>query len=577
MFKRLLTNETESLDGDYDMRKTNWKDIAYFLRDNIRGIVLFGTPIFALPVLFWNPSEEDAEATAPRVAYSVIIMALYWCFEPIPIAITSIIPVVLFPMLGIMSASRVSSAYFNDTMFLFMGSYIVAIAVERWRLHERIALRLLMIAGTGTKQLLFGFMLASWFLSMLINNTATTAMMLPIAQAVLQEMYEDVETGNQPAELDSVTIEEESKSDAITTGTLKTRAEEMKTFREGVALGVAYASSIGGLSTLTGTQPNLIFIGLLEDIFPASPSVSYMKWLSFGLPLSAVMLVLTWMLFVWGFCPRNEQTRNHSGVSATFERKHNELGDLTSPRRRGELLTCIVFATLAGLWLSRAQDFSSGGEMVGWANLFEEDSDGKAYVTDGTAACAMAILLFIIPSSPTLALDKRLLTWEYAKEKIPWGVMLLFGGGFALSRGFSDSRLDQWLGAQLEGLEGVSRFGLVLTICTMVTFLTEFTSNTATSQIILPILATLAVAIDMDPLLLMVPATLACSLAFMLPVSTPPNAVAFSTGYVKIPQMIRFGFVLNILGTLLIPCAMLTYGIAVYDIETDGLPDWAKN
>ena len=487
-------------------------------------------PAMALGLLLFFDLDPEHPAVT-RTAAVALLMAVWWITEAIPLAATSLLPVVLFPLLGVLDGKAVSQQYFNHVIFLFIGGFLVALAMQRWGLHRRIALRVLLLFGVRPRSILLGFMAATAFLSMWISNTATTMMMVPIVLAVIVQLEQSAES------------------------------EPVERYTLGLLLGVAYAASVGGLATLVGTPPNLSFARIFAITFPDAPEISFARWFAFGLPLSLLLFVAAWGVLSFMFC------RKAGGIAldpAVFREQHAALG----PMSFAEKVVLADFAMLALLWLTRQPIALPGFTLPGWSQLFEN----PAFINDGTVSMGLALLLFLVPSRERPG--ERILDWSTASG-IPWHVVLLFGGGFALATAFNASGLSTWVGGSLSGLGTLHPVVLILSICLLVTFLTELTSNTATTEMLLPVLAGLAVAIDANPLLLMVPATLSASCAFMLPVATPPNAIIFGTGRIGIRDMARVGLILNLVGAALVTLAVFTLGRLVLDIGTDGLPAWA--
>ncbi len=486
-------------------------------------------PIFGLGFTVFG----DLEPGHPEVTYTAGVacwMAIWWMTEAVPLAATALLPVVLFPLLGIMSGKEVAPLYFNHIIFLFVGGFMVALAMQRWHLHRRIALRLLLAFGGCPRCILTGFMLATAFLSMWISNTATTMMMVPIAMAIVVKMQE--------------------------------QHAAYRAFGTAVFLGVAYAASIGGFATLVGTPPNLSFARILAIHFSEAPEISFATWFAFALPLSGVMLFCAWgaLCMAFGIRGRGED------IDITAVRvQYVELG----PMSFAEKVVLADFVLLALLWLSRRPIQIGDWTLPGWSQLF----GSAGLMTDGSVALGMALLLFVVPARD--GTGTRVMNWQIAGN-LPWHIVLLIGGGFALASGFISSGLSLWCAQQLEGLGRVHPLLLVGGLCVLMTFLTELTSNTATAEMFLPVLAALSVAVRVNPLLLMIPATLSCSCAFMLPVATPPNAIVFGTDRVSMRDMARVGVVLNVIGAVLITVAIATIGRVVLDIELGVMPDWAK-
>ena len=496
-----------------------------------RTIALISGPLlFLLFILFFDLVPSNLHVT--YMAGIAIWMAFWWITEAVPLAVTALLPIILFPAMGVMGGKEVSPIYFNHVIFLFIGGFMVALAMERWNLHKRIALRIMMIFGIHPAGILLGFMTASWFLSMWISNTATTMMMVPIALAVI------------------IRLEEILGKDRV------------KKYSIGLFLGIAYSASVGGITTLVGTPPNLSFVRIFNIIFPEAPEISFASWFIFVFPLSVIFLLFLWLILARFFC----RGSNHFNLDNTvFKKQFDELGSISFE----EKIVLVDFLLLIFLWLFRA-DINVGSFVIpGWSRLFPDPS----FLNDGTVAITMATILFLVPSRKKPG--SRILDWETV-SKLPWNIVLLFGGGFALASGFTKSGLSYWLGDQLSGIGSLHPLLIVAMICLFVTFLTELTSNTATSEMLLPILGSLAVAIQLNPLLLMIPATLSCSCAFMLPVATPPNAIIFGTQRIRIKDMVRIGLFINLMGVVLITGVVFILGMAIFGIDLSILPTWAQ-
>jgi sodium-dependent dicarboxylate transporter 2/3/5 len=492
-------------------------------------IGLFIGPGLALSLAFFFDLDPNNTAVT-RTAAVAILMAVWWITEAIPIPATSLLPVALFPILGVMTGKAVAATYFNNIIFLFIGGFLMALAMQKWNLHRRIALRIIIIVGTGPRRIILGFMVATAFLSMWISNTATTMMMVPIAMAVTYKLREDL-GGKRPG------------------------------FSTPLMIGIAYAASIGGVATLIGTPPNLSFTRIFAIYFPQAPEITFASWFAFGLPLSVVFLVIAWLLLTILFVRR---TSAHTGDSLLFKQELHGMGKITYE----EKWVFLLFTLMAFLWLFR-KDINIGiFTLPGWSRI----TPLPHFVDDGTVAIFVSLLLFVIPSKTEPG--DRIMEWATA-SRLPWGIILLFGGGFALAAGFKESGLSQWVAEQLTGLRGVTPVLLVASNSTLLTFLTELTSNTATTETILPLLGSLAVSIQVNPLLLMIPATISASCAFMLPVATPPNAIVFGSGEVRMADMIRAGIILNIIGIITITAFIYLLGLSVFDIDLNQIPSWA--
>ena len=448
-----------------------------------------------------RPEGLPAEGLA--VAAVAALMAIWWICEAMPVAATALLPIPLFPLLGIMDGPQVTSNYGNHLIFLFLGGFWIAVTMEKWQLHRRLALHIIRRVGGQAHRVVLGFMLATAFLSMWLSNTATAMMMLPIAMAVAGRADEgDAQASN---------------------------GVPNSPFATALMLGIAYAASIGGVATLIGTPPNAILAGVSETF--VGQRIGFGTWLAFGLPLSALMLLLTWWYLTRVAFGAIELPP--AGGGDPVRRELEALGGIT----REERWVLAVFAAVAVAWILRG--------LTDWGPLTRIGDSGIALVG--------ALSLFLIPVSGRSG--EFLLDWKRALG-IPWGVILLFGGGFALAKGFETSGLALWIGERLVFTQGMPGILLVLLVTLVTIFLTEITSNTATASMLLPIGASLANAAGLDPLSVMAATALAASFAFMLPVATPPNAIVYASGRVGIPQMARVGFWLNLLGVVLITAAV---------------------
>jgi len=495
-------------------------------------IGLIAGPVVALALLLIFDLDSNNPMVS-RTAAVAVLMATWWMTEAIPIPATALLPVALFPLLGVMNGKTVAATYFNSIIFLFIGGFIMALAMQRWNLHRRIALRIILAVGTSPKRLILGFMVATAFLSMWISNTATTMMMVPIALAIIIKLRESDEGG------------------------------DLGRFPVGLLIGIAYAASIGGIATLIGTPPNLSFSRIFAIYFPHAPEISFANWFVFGLPCSIVFLAIAWLVLTMMFAGSN---RGLSTNRDLFQKEYAQLGRMTYE----EKWVLVLFTLMALLWLFRKGISMGEFSLPGWSSLFPV----PGHVDDGTVAIIVALTLFVIPSRTPA--KGRLMNWATARN-LNWGIVLLFGGGFALATGFKESGLSVWVAEQLIVLGDAPTFVLVGSVCTLMTFLTELTSNTATTEMALPLLGSLAVAIKANPLLLMIPATLSASCAFMLPVATPPNAIVFGSGEISMADMMRVGLVLNLIGVVLITSLMYLLGLTIFDIDPGLLPGWATD
>ena len=475
--------------------------------------------IFIFVAFFLNLNDN-------KISYTLaiaILMAIWWIAEIVPLAITSLLPVVLFPFFGIIDGKEISSAYFNDVIFLFLGGFYISLAMQKSNLDKRIALRILSITGVKPGNIVLGFIIATAFLSMWISNTATAMMMLPIAISILDKLKDNL------------------------------KPEQINKFSISVLLAIAYSASIGGIATLIGTPPNLAFIKIFSINFPNAPDISFSQWMLFGVPLSITMLVILWLLFYLFYFRKIKITGNIS--KDIFKNQYKSLGKIS----RDQIFILIAFASFIFLLLFR-KDINIGDfKIPGWSNLLSNPK----FLNDGTIAIAISVLLFLIPSTKK---QEKLLDCKTAKN-IPWNIILLFGGGFALAKAFVSSGLSLWIGHKLGEYLFDSQFLNMILFVTVMIFLTELTSNTATTQIFLPVIAGIAITSGENPLFLMIPVTIAASMAFMLPVATPPNAIVFGSGKIKITDMSRFGILLNIIAIILITVFVYLLATNVFDID----------
>ncbi|MBT8378716.1 MAG: SLC13 family permease [Ignavibacteria bacterium] len=458
-----------------------------------------------------------------------VLMAVLWITEAIPLSVTSLIPLIFYPITGILSADEIASSYINSIIFLFLGGFLIAISMEEWNLHKRIALKLITIFGGSPSSILIGFMIAGAFLSMWISNTATALMLLPIALAIISKL-EDQFTEKQ-----------------------------IQSFSLILLLSIAYSCTLGGVATLVGTPPNLVFVKTLNIMFPNAPEISFSSWMLLAIPVSIVMLLAVGYLLTKVLFKIDKKIKLDKDY---IKQEYNKLGKIAFE----EKAVGIVFCITALLWIFRNNIKFGIVEIPGWANLLPTSD----FINDGTVAISMAFILFLIPAKN----KSRAILDANAFIKVPWGIILLFGGGFALAKGFSSTGLAQYIGEQLTGLSSFPPILIIIFTAALISFLTELTSNTATTQMILPILASVSIAMQLNPLLLMLTATLSASMAFMLPVATPPNTIIFASKRLKISEMARTGFALNILGIIIVSLLVYFLGNYIFDLST--FPGWAE-
>ncbi len=445
---------------------------------------------------------------AKIVAAISILMAVWWITEAVPLSVTSLIPLVLFPLFGVVSGSQTAEAYMNSTIFLFVGGFMIAIAMERWNLHKRIALKVVKIFGTGPSKIILGFMIAAGFISMWISNTATCLMILPIGLAIIYKVENEF------------------------------GVERSKNFSKSLMLALAYGSSIGGIGTFIGTPPNLIFQRMYAINFPDSPQLKFGDWMMFAVPLAVLMMIAAWLILTKVIFRMDKSVVLNREI---VNDEYRKLGKFTYE----EKIVLSIFTLTSILWIFRS-DLDFGIVVIpGWSNIFQS----ARFIDDSTIAVSMAVLLFLIPAKVKDGENNFILNSD-AISKIPWDIVLLFGGGFALAEGFVQSGLSKLIGAEFAALKGFPFIFLILILSTVVIFSSELTSNTAQTTIILPILASLSKEIGVDPLSIMVPVTLSVSLAFMLPVGTPPNAIVFGSKRLRVWDMVKAGFILNVISII---------------------------
>lgn len=484
------------------------------MNQNLKRLLLLQGPlIFIILQIVGRPSSMPEEAY--DVLCVTIWMALWWVFEVIPIAVTAILPIILFPLTGAVDIETTTAAFGHKYVFLYLGGFILAVAIEKWNLHKRIALFIIDLIGTNVKYIILGFMVATAFMSMWISNTATSVMMLPIGIAIISQLKNNSSDNSQH-----------------------------ENFGKALMLAIAYSASIGGMATLIGTPPNLVFAGIVEELYGIE--ISFTKWIMLGLPISIFLLFLCWKyLTSMAFDFKHHR---FPGGRSEIQRLLKELGKISTQEKR----VLVVFMLTAFCWITRSfllQPF-------------------LPFIDDTIIAITAAVSLFIIPSGKP---KQKLISWDEA-VRIPWGIILLFGGGMALAKGFSETGLAVWIGGQLTNLENLPLFLLVIVLVAAVNFLTEVTSNLATTAMLLPVLAPMAVALDLHPYFLMVGATLAASCAFMLPVATPPNAVVFGSGHLHIPDMIRAGIWMNIISIIIISLVIYFALPVIWEFDPEVIP-----
>ncbi|XP_038137837.1 solute carrier family 13 member 4 [Cyprinodon tularosa] len=612
-------------------------------------IVVVFIPLSLLPLPLIHPTSEAC------CAYVLMVTAVYWVSEAVPLGAAALVPAFLYPLFGVLKSSEVAAEYCKDTTLLLMGVICLAASIEKWNLHKRIALRMVMIAGAKPGMLVLGFMCCTVFLSMWLSNTSTTAMVMPIAEAVLQQLictgladsHDDSETEDSPKEDSAISTKEENldknqlellyqnernecaKQELCafteagdmngfglqpvlnktfvrqTNGHLPQVAIEIpnvkrvKARRDSqyptkrdhmickcLSLSITYAATIGGLITITGTSTNLIFAEQFNTRYPDAKVINFGTWFIFSFPIAIIMLVLTWLWLHFLFLGCNfretcslskkRKTRREMMSEQRIQEEYAKLGPISYP----EVVTGIFFILMTLLWFTREPGF-----VPGWTSLFEK----KGYRTDATVSVLLGFLLFLIParrpfssSSPrcTNSDDESesdplapMITWKDFQRLMPWEIVILVGGGYALAAGCKVSGLSVWIGRQLEPMSGLPPWAVTLLACLLVSAVTEFASNPATLTVFLPILSALSETLLINPLHTLIPSTMCVSFGVMLPVGNPPNAIVFSYGHVQISDMVKAGFGVNLIGVAVVMLAITTWGVPLFNLTE--FPAWA--
>ena len=510
-------------EGDDGVKKTEW-------RRQITGIFV-GLVLAALVYAFFpsnsvetvlqstgaDPEAEYSHQSLRIVAATTVLMGAWWMTEAIPLAATALLPIVIFPITGVAEFSAVGSPYASSTIFLFMGGFLLALGLQRWNLHRRLALYVVKVVGTSPKRLILGFMIATGFMSMWVSNTATAVVMLPIGISVLQLTAETV-------------------------GGM----HKQKKFATAMMLAIAYSASIGSLGTLIGTPPNALLAGYMSEAHGIT--IGFGQWMMVGMPIAIVFTVIAWLVLITVFKPEIDHI---PGGKELIDEEIRKLGKWTSP----QIQVGVIFLLAAATWVALPLLIDA----FGWELPYD----------DAIVGIFAGLLMFTLPADRKTGV--RLLDWKTANE-LPWDVLLLFGGGLSLSAMFTASGLSLWIGEIAKGLETLPLFLLMGAVAALVLILTEFTSNTATAATFLPIMGGVAVGIgltangEINVLLLTIPVALAATCAFMMPVATPPNAIAFGSGYVKIGEMIKGGIWLNLIALVLITLAAYFIAIPVFGL-----------
>ncbi|MGA0316213.1 MAG: SLC13 family permease [Flavobacteriaceae bacterium] len=473
-------------------------------------------PLLFLFILLLTPFEGLSEQ-GHAVLATTIWIAVWWVTEAMPIAATALLPIVLFPLTGGMNLASTTASFGHKYVFLYLGGFLIAIGIEKWNLHRRIALTIIAFIGSDIRKIILGFMIATAFLSMWISNTATSVMMLPIGLAIIKQLKDNPDTDE----------------------------DENLIFGKALMLGIAYSASIGGIATLIGTPPNLVLAGIIESTY--GYEITFLEWFQFGLPVALLLLIFCWY-YLTRIAYKFKQVDFPGGLKE-IQRLKSNLGIISKEERR----VGFVFVLAALCWISRSFILQP---------LFPG-------IDDTIIAILFGITLFIIPSKNN---KEPLLNWKDTLN-LPWGIILLFGGGMALAKAFDESGLALWLGNLMTEFGGFPFFILLLLLITAVNFLTEITSNLATTAMLLPVLAPLALEVGVHPFGLMVGAAVAASCAYMLPVATPPNAVVFGSGYLRIPDMVSKGIVLNLFSILVISIMVYFLLPFLWEIDLTSFPE----
>ncbi len=483
--------------------------------------LIIGIVFLMITCLFSSPETLNTKAWLTLGV--AMLMATWWLTEAIPLPVTGLLPLIFFPILGVSSIKETAQAFSHPIIFLFMGGFIIGLAMQHTGLHKRIAYYIIAKFKNGPKSLIFGFMCATAFLSMWISNSATAIMMLPIALSIITVFKEDKNTAKN------------------------------NNFDKALVLSIAFSATIGGIATIIGTPPNTVMAAMLSELY--NYEINFLDWLKIGLPTSLILLPITWVVLTFVCFPLDSSIMIKNRI---INDKIKELGKIS----QDEIMVGVVFIITASLWISRK-----------WISSALENIIPSGALNDSTIAISAAIILFIIPSNRPNR--DRLINWDVA-QSIPWGALILIGGGLSLATVINSSGLAAWIGSLSSNLSGISIILIVLISIASIIILTELTSNTATASTFIPIFGATALGLGQDPLLLIIPATLGASCAFMMPVATPPNTIAYASGYLKISDMIKAGVWLNIISLIVIGIIITLILGPVFDVELNKIPLWIK-
>ncbi|XP_010224315.1 PREDICTED: solute carrier family 13 member 1 [Tinamus guttatus] len=583
-----------------------------------RFLLIILTPLLLLPLPLIIRTKEA------ECAYTLFVVAIFWLTEALPLGVSALLPAFMFPLFGIMSSKQVASAYFRDFHLLLIGVICLAAAIEKWKLHKRVALRMVMLVGVNPAWLTLGFMISCSFLSMWLSNTSAAAMVMPIVEAVAQQIItaeSEVDalemscsngSTNPGLELDEnimecetnewkektkeangydkgmgntvCTIENEKKEEneknlsPAETGR-KSREDKYNGIFKVMCLCIAYSATIGGWTTLTGTSTNLIFAEQFNTRYPDCQCINFGSWFVLSIPVTVTILLFSWIWLQWlflGFDFKSmfkrgkDKTVREQASARVIQEEYSKLGPISYP----EIVTLVLFILMTLLWFTRDPGF-----IPGWSSLFPKY---KGFATDSTTALVIGLLFFIIPAKTlprtsngenTVFGYTPLITWKEFQSCMPWEIAILVGGGFALADGCEVSNLSAWVGSKLTPLGSLPLWLIILISCIIVTSVTEVASNAATITIFLPILSPLAEAIHVNPLFILIPTTLCTSFASLLPVSNPSNAIVFSYGHLSIMDMVKAGLGINIISVAVVMLGIMTWIVPLFDLYT--YPSWA--
>ncbi|CAM6100765.1 unnamed protein product [Calypogeia fissa] len=515
----------------------------------------------------FDDGSGDMVASSKKIGAmlgALVWMAVWWVLEPVPIAITSLLPLVLFPFFEVMDSDMVAANYMNDTVVLMLGTFILALAINRYNLHKRMALKILMLVGgeeMNPRFVLLGFICGPAFVSMWMSNTPAAAMMIPMATGLLHNIEPAHHIERTKSKMTALIEEGKMEEDVDEHSENAIAKEAIRKYSQAVIIGVTYGIALGGMATLIGCGPNLVLPGIYTELFPGAPQVTFLQWMKFALPLVIIWMIPMWRFLCWKFVPQSavsviEASLNRNLVLKTYA----ELGSISF----AEIFILVEFILLIALWITR-----SFGQTPGWGIFFEN------FPNEGTVAIAAAILLFVVPSRKKSG--EKLMDWKACKD-ISWSVILLLGAGFALSAGIKQSGVSTWISINMQFFEYLPKWLVIPVLATLLSAATEFMSNAACATLFIPIFAEVAASIDLHPLFLMIPSVFASNYAFILPSGTPPNAVALGTAYVSVNDMAPPGLLMHALGILLLGILTPTLGDWVFglNVPASSLP-WLAN